>query len=124
MGNGPSAEQVASNYDGAGKIIVITGANSGIGTYQQRLAHLTLIVSQTELFCEGKEAARVFAMRGCTVVMCVRDKRRGDEAAAEIQAAIPAAKLNVMVRTSRHARAHTQRAAYSATSDSVHIGAN
>jgi hypothetical protein len=29
--------------------------------------------------------------------MCVRDKKRGDEAAAEIQAEVPAAKLNVMV---------------------------
>ena len=46
---------------------------------------------------QGKEAARVLAIRGCTVVMCVRDKKRGDEAAAEIQAEVPAAKLNVMV---------------------------
>ena len=62
--------------------------------------HTLIIVRRTE-HLQGKEAARVLAIRGCTVVMCVRDKRRGDEAAAEIQMANPAAKLDVMVRPSR-----------------------
>ena len=58
----------------AGRIAVITGANSGIGF----------------------EAARVLAERGAAVVLACRDPRKATEAAARIKAATPAASLSTV----------------------------
>jgi hypothetical protein len=41
MGGGPSAMEVAASYDGAGKVVVITGANSGIGNSPTHLTHIS-----------------------------------------------------------------------------------
>lgn len=43
MGSCPSALEVAANYDGAGKVVVITGANSGIGELDFRLQTPTIL---------------------------------------------------------------------------------
>jgi len=56
----------------AGRIAVITGANSGIGF----------------------EAARVLADRGATVVLAVRDLGKARDAEARIRASVPAARLS------------------------------
>ena len=52
--------------DQRGKIVIVTGANSGI----------------------GYEAARALALRGAAVVMACRSLERGESAAAKIPAAI------------------------------------
>ena len=59
--------------DQAGKLVVVTGANSGT----------------------GKEAARRLAGAGAHVVMAVRSMTKGEQARAEILAADPAAKLDI-----------------------------
>jgi NAD(P)-dependent dehydrogenase (short-subunit alcohol dehydrogenase family) len=59
--------------DQAGKLVVVTGANSGT----------------------GKEAARRLAGAGAHVVMAVRTIAKGEQARAEILAAHPAAKLDI-----------------------------
>ena len=59
--------------DQAGKLVVVTGANSGT----------------------GKEAARRLAGAGAHVVMAVRAMAKGEQARAEILAAHPGAKLEV-----------------------------
>ncbi|HEY6788654.1 MAG TPA: SDR family oxidoreductase [Trebonia sp.] len=59
--------------DQAGKVIVVTGANSGT----------------------GKEAARRLAMAGARVVMAVRTVAKGEQARAEILARHPGAQLEV-----------------------------
>jgi NAD(P)-dependent dehydrogenase (short-subunit alcohol dehydrogenase family) len=59
--------------DQAGKLIVVTGANSGT----------------------GKEAARRLAMAGARVVMAVRTVAKGEQARAEILAGHPGAQLEV-----------------------------
>ena len=59
--------------DQTGKLIVVTGANSGT----------------------GKEAARRLAAAGAHVVMAVRTPAKGEQARAEILAEIPAARLDV-----------------------------
>jgi NAD(P)-dependent dehydrogenase (short-subunit alcohol dehydrogenase family) len=59
--------------DQAGKLVVITGANSGT----------------------GKEAARRLAGAGAHVVMAVRSMAKGEQARAEILAADPAARLDI-----------------------------
>ena len=59
--------------DLAGKTIVVTGANSGL----------------------GYEATRVFAWRNATVVMACRDTDRADEAAREVSREVPDASLSV-----------------------------
>ncbi|MSP56526.1 MAG: SDR family NAD(P)-dependent oxidoreductase [Myxococcales bacterium] len=60
--------------DLAGRIFVVTGANSGIGW----------------------EASRMFAEHGARVVMGCRTVARGEEAAARIRSNTPGAKLEVM----------------------------
>src|ERR1700691_2340199 len=59
--------------DQAGKLVVVTGANSGT----------------------GKEAARRLAGAGAHVVMAVRTMAKGEQARAEILAAHPGAKLDI-----------------------------
>ena len=59
--------------DQAGKLIVVTGANSGI----------------------GKEAARRLAAAGAHVVLAVRTVAKGEQARAEILAQHPSARLEV-----------------------------
>jgi NAD(P)-dependent dehydrogenase (short-subunit alcohol dehydrogenase family) len=59
--------------DQAGKLAVVTGANSGT----------------------GKEAARRFAAAGARVVLAVRTPAKGEQARAEILARRPAARLEV-----------------------------
>jgi NAD(P)-dependent dehydrogenase (short-subunit alcohol dehydrogenase family) len=59
--------------DQAGKLIVVTGANSGT----------------------GKEAARRLAAAGAHVVLAVRTPAKGEQARAEILAQTPAARLDV-----------------------------
>jgi len=60
--------------DMAGKVVVITGANSGLG-FQE---------------------ARVQAGKGACVVLAVRNTAKGDDAARRIQDAVPTADLEVM----------------------------
>ncbi len=57
-----------------GKVIIVTGANSGI----------------------GYESSRALAERGATVIMACRNLERGRRAAEAIQRAVPAARLDVM----------------------------
>jgi NAD(P)-dependent dehydrogenase (short-subunit alcohol dehydrogenase family) len=59
--------------DQAGKLVVVTGANSGT----------------------GKEAARRLAGAGAHVVLAVRTMAKGEQARAEILAAHPGAKLDI-----------------------------
>ncbi|MHA2092113.1 MAG: oxidoreductase, partial [Candidatus Kariarchaeaceae archaeon] len=59
--------------DQTGKIIVITGANSGLGF----------------------EASKELARKNATVIMAVRDLEKGETAANEIREEIPSAKLDV-----------------------------
>ena len=59
--------------DLAGKTIVVTGANSGL----------------------GYEATRVFARKNATVVMACRDTDRAEEAAREVSREVPDASLSV-----------------------------
>ncbi|USD39478.1 oxidoreductase [Ferrimonas sp. SCSIO 43195] len=59
--------------DQAGKVIIITGATSGL----------------------GKEAARVLAGKNATVVMAVRNTEKGERVANEIRSALPGANLQV-----------------------------
>jgi NAD(P)-dependent dehydrogenase (short-subunit alcohol dehydrogenase family) len=60
--------------DLTGKVIIVTGANSGLGF----------------------EAAKVLAGRGARVVLAVRNGVKGDEAARKIRAAAAAATLEVL----------------------------
>ena len=59
--------------DQAGKLVIVTGANSGT----------------------GKEAARRLAAAGANVIMAVRTLAKGDQARREIQAQQPGARLEV-----------------------------
>lgn len=59
--------------DQAGRTVVVTGANSGIGFH----------------------AARVLAERGADVVLAVRDTSRGEDAAGRIRSAASAAQVEV-----------------------------
>jgi len=63
--------QSADEEDVNGKVVVITGSNSGI----------------------GKEAAAQFAKRGATVVMCNRDADKTAKAVDAIKLDIPNASL-------------------------------
>lgn len=59
--------------DQSGKVVVITGATSGL----------------------GKEAARVFAEKGASVIMAVRNTQKGEQVVAEFKKAMPNAKIEV-----------------------------
>jgi len=65
---------IADALDQTGKVIVITGANSGLGL----------------------ESTRVLASKGATVVMGCRNTQKGGEAAASVRAKLPKASLEVM----------------------------
>ena len=60
--------------DMTGKVVIITGANSGLGL----------------------ESTKALAAKGATVVMACRNVRKAEEAKAEVLAANPAARLDVM----------------------------
>ncbi|MFN2201066.1 MAG: oxidoreductase [Caldilineaceae bacterium] len=60
--------------DLTGKVIVVTGANSGLGL----------------------ECTKAFAEKGATVVMAVRNLQKGEAAAAEVHSVTPNASLEVM----------------------------
>ena len=60
--------------DMAGKVVIITGANSGLGL----------------------ESTKALAEKGATVVMACRNLRKAEEAKAEVLATNPAARLDVM----------------------------
>lgn len=60
--------------DQAGKLVVITGANSGLGL----------------------ESTRMLAAKGATVVMACRNVEKGAQAAASVRARVPTAQLEVM----------------------------
>ncbi len=65
---------IADALDQTGKVIVITGANSGLGL----------------------ESTRLLASKGATVVMGCRNTQKGGEAAASVRAKLPKASLEVM----------------------------
>lgn len=58
-----TAEQITAGYDLAGKVALVTGVNSGIGT----------------------ETARVLALRGATVLGTARTEEKAESACAEIE---------------------------------------
>ena len=60
--------------DMTGKVVIITGANSGLGL----------------------ESTKALAAKGATVVMACRNARKAEEAKAEVLAANPSARLDVM----------------------------
>lgn len=66
------AEPTRAQMDG--KVCIVTGANSGVGL----------------------ETARGLAHLGATVVLAVRDARKGDAARADIAASVPGADLHVL----------------------------
>jgi NAD(P)-dependent dehydrogenase (short-subunit alcohol dehydrogenase family) len=63
FGGSSTAEQVARDISLAGKNVIITGGNTGI----------------------GKETARVVAKMGANVIIACRDEKRGLEAEAEVK---------------------------------------
>eukprot|EP00882_Tetradesmus_deserticola_P001513 GHRQ01001635.1.p1 GENE.GHRQ01001635.1~~GHRQ01001635.1.p1 ORF type:complete len:344 (+),score=122.34 GHRQ01001635.1:665-1696(+) len=73
-GSASTAENVAKDWDGTGKVVIITGSNTGL----------------------GKEAARALATRGAEVVMAVRDTARGEAAAKDIRMQHSNANIRVM----------------------------
>eukprot|EP00878_Enallax_costatus_P010798 GHUV01011275.1.p1 GENE.GHUV01011275.1~~GHUV01011275.1.p1 ORF type:complete len:277 (+),score=52.87 GHUV01011275.1:180-1010(+) len=73
-GSNSTAAEVAKDWKGEGKVVIITGCNTGL----------------------GKEAAKVLAGQGAEVVMAVRNTSLGDAAAKDIQSKHPNAKLTVM----------------------------
>lgn len=60
--------------DLTGKVVIITGANNGLGF----------------------ESAKIMAGKGAQIIMAVRTPAKGDSAAADIRREIPAADLHVM----------------------------
>jgi NAD(P)-dependent dehydrogenase (short-subunit alcohol dehydrogenase family) len=60
--------------DMTGKVVIITGANSGLGL----------------------ESTKDIAAKGATVVMACRNLRKAEEAKAEVLRQVPQAKLDVM----------------------------
>lgn len=69
-----TAEQVAKDWNGNGKVVIVTGAYAGI----------------------GKETARVLASRGAEVVLAGRSKAKADAAMAEFKSQNPSAKLRFL----------------------------
>jgi NAD(P)-dependent dehydrogenase (short-subunit alcohol dehydrogenase family) len=65
---------LADAFDQTGKVVVITGANSGLGL----------------------ESSRLLASKGAMVVMACRDTKKGEEAAVSVRAKVPSASLEVM----------------------------
>ncbi|WIA37711.1 hypothetical protein OEZ86_014595 [Tetradesmus obliquus] len=100
FGSASTAEKVAKNWDGSGKVVIITGSNTGL----------------------GKEAAMVLAARGAEVVMAVRDTTRGEAAAQDIRTKHPTANVKVMAcDLSSLASVKDFAAAYKATGKPCHI---
>jgi WW domain-containing oxidoreductase len=74
FGSKSTAEEVSEGVDLKDKVIIVTGANCGL----------------------GEESARVFAMHGATVIMACRTLEKGETAAEKIRAASEAADVRVM----------------------------
>ncbi|CAD7703158.1 unnamed protein product [Ostreobium quekettii] len=70
----PTAEEAAKDWDGNGKVAIVTGPYAGL----------------------GKETTRVLALRGAEVVMAGRSKAKADAAIDEIRKENPGAKLRFM----------------------------
>ena len=68
LGSRTTAEQALRGASLTGKVAIVTGANSGIGT----------------------ETARVLALAGADVVMCSRSIAAGEEVAKRLRASLPA----------------------------------
>lgn len=71
---GKSTWRPAMMPDLSGKIILVTGANSGIGL----------------------EAVKLFAGKGAEVIMACRNVEKAEVAAAEVRAVVPEARLEIM----------------------------
>lgn len=69
-----TAEQVAKDWNGNGKVVIVTGPYSGL----------------------GKETVRVLASRGAEVVLAGRSKSKADAAMAEFKSQNPSAKLRFL----------------------------
>ena len=61
-----AAEEVAKDWDGKGKVAIVTGAFTGI----------------------GRETAKVLASRGCEVVLAGRGKERGEKVSGSLLACV------------------------------------
>ena len=70
-----TTDEVLEGIDLTGKRILVTGASTGL----------------------GEETTRALAAHGATVTMAVRDRERGEAAAARVRAAVPDADLEVML---------------------------
>ncbi|CAD7695045.1 unnamed protein product [Ostreobium quekettii] len=71
---GATASQVADNWSGEGKVVIVTGGYGGIGL----------------------ETARVLASRGAEVVIAGRNESKGEDAIAELRKENPEARLRFM----------------------------
>jgi len=69
-----TAEQAAKDCDLAGKVAIVTGANTGI----------------------GKETTRVLALHHAHVILACRDEKRGKEATEQLSAQLPKENLEFM----------------------------
>lgn len=70
-----TTDQVLDGIDLTGKRVLVTGASTGL----------------------GEETTRALAAHGATVTMAVRDRERGDAAAARVRESVPAADVEVML---------------------------
>ena len=70
----PTIKKAGDLPEQTGRVVVITGANSGL----------------------GYESARAYARKGAQVVMAVRDVKRGETARARILQSVPQANITVM----------------------------
>ncbi|MEZ4291292.1 MAG: SDR family NAD(P)-dependent oxidoreductase [Myxococcota bacterium] len=75
LGPETTAEEASRGVDLSGETIVVTGGSAGLGV----------------------ETARVLALRGARIVSVVRDRAKGEAAAATIREAVPGAQVELAV---------------------------